>query len=581
MAGETADALSRTLQQFGVSKANWGRFLKHSQAAEQGLGVPESVGEAQMIHHALDGVPVSSEDLDLLAFEFRNSISSHAPSRKTTSSVAIVGGGLAGLIFAETLAGSGLEVTLFEKASTLGGTWYKNSYPGARVDITGITYWPSRFGAKIFAEIYPPRDQLLNGIADQQEKLLSKGAEIVPAQVLCLLFSEEKSTWRVTYSSEYQESSREFDFVVLAPGRLSQHSFEPQGSLTNKAQHVSSFLFGERDLERASGGNTIVVGFGASGIQAAVALSEISTNTSLVVREPAFIRNVPMLRRHTDDRILSFLSSEPLVLSMLRTRMSGQQLRGELDAVVIDQKWPRNESVSEANHELRNSLLNEMAMWFDGVLPQHLWTPSYPPGARRILLDDGSLARAVSEGRLQILQGRASPVANGVTLDNGATIEGDLVVWATGYRVGNLLREIEVIGRSGKSLTEVMGPNQASLGGVSVAGFPNLFLAHGPNSNVVVSGSNTQMIDIQAEHVRLLVERALESEKCAVDVGAGAMQKWHRTVTLENRLRAWGRGVGSWYQNPSGHVTENWPGSPAEYRSRLSWSRDHDYVFST
>ncbi|MDT7731913.1 MAG: hypothetical protein QOK45_2166, partial [Mycobacterium sp.] len=54
--------------------------------------------------------------------------------------VVVVGGGFAGLYAAYRLRVAGHSMRIFEAGDDIGGTWYWNRYPGARVDIPSVDY---------------------------------------------------------------------------------------------------------------------------------------------------------------------------------------------------------------------------------------------------------------------------------------------------------------------------------------------------------------------------------------------------------------------------------------------------------
>ena len=54
--------------------------------------------------------------------------------------VVVVGAGIAGLYLAYRLSRAGYRLRVFEAGDDLGGTWYWNRYPGARVDVPSIDY---------------------------------------------------------------------------------------------------------------------------------------------------------------------------------------------------------------------------------------------------------------------------------------------------------------------------------------------------------------------------------------------------------------------------------------------------------
>ena len=104
------------------------------------------------------GVEVASSDLEMWLEELALdpwargfSWSAEAPpARVADFSVAVIGAGMGGLNAAVHLKRAGIPFTVLEKNSSVGGTWYENRYPGARVDS------PSR----IYTHIYGVQFQL-------------------------------------------------------------------------------------------------------------------------------------------------------------------------------------------------------------------------------------------------------------------------------------------------------------------------------------------------------------------------------------------------------------------------------------
>ncbi len=63
-----------------------------------------------------------------------------SPARSSACDVVVVGAGLAGLYMLHKLRGMGHSVRVFEAGDGVGGTWYWNRYPGARVDVESQEY---------------------------------------------------------------------------------------------------------------------------------------------------------------------------------------------------------------------------------------------------------------------------------------------------------------------------------------------------------------------------------------------------------------------------------------------------------
>jgi cation diffusion facilitator CzcD-associated flavoprotein CzcO len=202
-------------------------------------------------------------------------------------------------------------------------------------------------------------------------------------------------------------------------------------------------------------------------------------------------------------------------------------------------------------------------------------TPDHPIGCKRILLsDDYYPALARPDVRLV-----AAPVT---ALDaDGVVAAGehhplDVLVWATGFETRDLLAPIAIHGRGGRRLADAWRDGPEAFLGVTVSGFPNLFLLYGPNTNLGHS-SIVYMLESQIRYaiscLRLLRDGGLASLDVRED-----RQRAHN-LELEARLArtAWTGGCTSWYRTPSGRVVNNWPSWTFDYRRRTRRVDPADY----
>src|ERR1700744_2662056 len=88
-----------------------------------------------------------------------------APGSAQTACVLTVGAGSAGLSQPHRWRALGLSTVVFEAGDDVGGTWYWNRSPGARVDVECINYSFS-FSSELeqeypWAERYAPQPEIL------------------------------------------------------------------------------------------------------------------------------------------------------------------------------------------------------------------------------------------------------------------------------------------------------------------------------------------------------------------------------------------------------------------------------------
>jgi cation diffusion facilitator CzcD-associated flavoprotein CzcO len=150
----------------------------------------------------------------------------------------------------------------------------------------------------------------------------------------------------------------------------------------------------------------------------------------------------------------------------------------------------------------------------------------------------------------------------------------DVIVYGTGFETTSFLAPIEIEGQGGRKLHEVWRDGAEAYLGVAVAGFPNLFLMYGPNTNL---GHNSILFMIEAQ-VRYIVECVGElsrSSRAWLDVKPEVQLAFNDEVQAALAETVWATSCGSWYKTASGKVTNNWKGFTLEYWWRMrrpDWS---------
>ena len=92
-----------------------------------------------------DGNDQYLEIKDQLAHYLEDPYTPLSPREPVTDhvTVAIIGGGFAGLVTGARLKEAGIDdVRIIEKGGDFGGTWYWNRYPGAQCDTASMIYLP-------------------------------------------------------------------------------------------------------------------------------------------------------------------------------------------------------------------------------------------------------------------------------------------------------------------------------------------------------------------------------------------------------------------------------------------------------
>ena len=138
---------------------------------------------------------------------------------------------------------------------------------------------------------------------------------------------------------------------------------------------------------------------------------------------------------------------------------------------------------------------------------------------------------------------------------------------------------MKIVGRGGIDLHEQWdGVAQAYLGIVS-PNFPNLFFMYGPNTNIVINGSIIYFSECEAHYISRYIQYLLENDITALDVKKEVHDEYNVRIDEGNSQMAWGASsVNSWYKNPHGKITQNWPFSLLEYWQQTREINPNDYM---
>jgi cation diffusion facilitator CzcD-associated flavoprotein CzcO len=162
-----------------------------------------------------------------------------------------------------------------------------------------------------------------------------------------------------------------------------------------------------------------------------------------------------------------------------------------------------------------------------------------------------------------------------VTAD-GDEHHADTIIWGTGFTATDFLTPMTVTGRGGRSLQEAWRDGAEAYLGVSVAGFPNLFLLYGPNTNL---GHNSivYMLESQFRYVLQAVRRLADAGPAALEVRPEVQRRFNEWVQARVTETVWNRGCTNWYRTASGKNTNNWPDFTFAYRARTRRFAVDDY----
>jgi cation diffusion facilitator CzcD-associated flavoprotein CzcO len=267
------------------------------------------------------------------------------------------------------------------------------------------------------------------------------------------------------------------------------------------------------------------------------------------------------------DRERRWLKRFPWLMSLWRKWLyATYELR--IPALKI---WPRLMSIPE-----RRALQYMRKAIVDPVL-RHKVTPSYRMGCVRILFSNDYYPALARPNVELVTDSIAELTPRGLRTSDGREREVDVVIYATGFRVSDYLTPLHIVGSEGRELSSTWRNDGESYLGISISGFPNLYLLRGPNTALGHS-STILMSEAQADYALSCIETLRKTGARTMDVRRESQSDFTNALQAEFSQTVWSSGCTSFHtDNPTGKNTYMWPGSSFDYWLRTRRVRSAHY----
>lgn len=476
-------------------------------------------------------------------------------------SVTIIGSGFGGLGMAIALRRAGFEdITVLEKADDLGGCWRENTYPGAACDVPSHLYSFSFEPKSDWSRRFAPQPEILDYLRHCARKYdvlrhIRFGAEVTGAR-----FDADANRWDVTLADGAVHRT---DVLVSACGQLSTpawpripglESFE--GEIFHSATWNHGYDLDDREIA--------VIGTGASAIQFVPQIAPRARRLRL------FQRGAPHVLPKPDHAYPPAVRAAFARLPVLQ-RLSRWATYWTLESRAIAfTRAPRLMAAVELR--FRRHLRRQVR---DAEVRARL-TPTDPIGCKRILLSN-DYYDALSRPNVEVVADAITAIEpDGLVTSDGRRHRVDAIILGTGFAATDFLAPMRITGLDGRELREDWAAGAEAHLGITVSGFPNLFLLYGPNTNLGHS-SIVFMLEAQIRYAMRAVERLAGGDVRRLDVRAEAQRASNAVVQRQIKATVWDRGCSSWYTTDSGRNTNNWPGFTFAYRFATRRLRDADF----
>ncbi|MGH8867772.1 MAG: flavin-containing monooxygenase [Actinomycetes bacterium] len=483
-------------------------------------------------------------------------------------SVAVIGAGMSGLVAAHRLAQAGVPFVVLEKNPEVGGVWYENSYPGCRLDTNNFAYSFSFAQKADWPQQFSPRDAIRDYFRDVSEEFGLRQHIRFRTEALAATYDEDTATWTVRLRTpDRSEESLRVSAVVTAVGQLNRPSLPDiagRDSFAGLSWHSAQW---NHDVD-LRGLRVAVVGTGASAYQVVPSIAGQVRELTVFQRTPPWMLPTPAYHDDIPAGMRWLFGRVPSYHRWFRFYQFWMSVEGRRPFVQVDPEWEHDVSVSEANEALRQALVHHLHAQF-GDRPDLLAkvVPDYPPGAKRMMRDNGVWPAALKQDNVHLVtEGIEEITPDGIMTRDGTLHAVDVIVYATGFRASEFLAPMTVRGKDGLDLHEHWKGDARAFLGINVPGFPNLFCVYGPNTNLVINGSILLFSENAVHYTLECLRMLLEGGHRAMDCRREPFDSYNRRIDEGNACMAWGAStVNSWYKNELGRVAQVWPFPILEY----------------
>ncbi|MEQ1882837.1 MAG: NAD(P)/FAD-dependent oxidoreductase [Burkholderiales bacterium] len=494
-----------------------------------------------------------------------------AASNVTMLDAAVIGAGFAGMYALYRLREMGLSVRCYEGASGVGGTWWWNRYPGARVDFPSAPYYCYTFSEELLKEYdwkerQPSQAEVLAYLDFVADRLQLRPDIQLETWIQDAVYDEPSQRWMIETSAGEHISAQ---FLVCAMGTLSETNKPNIPGIDDFAGEL--IHTGKWPAEKVSfaGKRVGVIGTGSSGIQSIPMIAREAGHLTVFQRTPQYsipAGNRPVKpeeladARQNFDKRREFMAVSPLGMPYPMSERSALDDSPEQRNALYESLWQEgglHMLFNSYNDLLLNKASNETLCEFirgkirkivkDPATAQKL-LPNYILGTKRQAIDDGYF-ESFNRDNVELVDLRDDPIekitAHGITTKRGEHPL-DMLVLATGYDAitGKLLR-LNPKGRGGVDLATAWNKRFFTYLGIAIPGFPNLFMVHGPQSPSVLYNMPYGG-EMESDWIRDCIAFLRNHNLATIEPAPGVDEAWAKNVE-EAAKQTLFHGTDSWY----------------------------------
>ena len=475
-------------------------------------------------------------------------------------SIAVVGGGFGGVGAAVMLRRAGYDdVTVFERGERVGGVWHHNTYPGAACDIPSHLYefsfapnprWSRRYAPQAEIQAYLEDVARDHGVLDR----VRAGTEVTAARW-------DDGRWHLETSAGPHEA----DVLITGTGQLTIPSVPAIPALDRFAGPAFHTAEWRHDVP-LDGRRVAVFGTGCSAIQVVPAIQPSVAQVDVYQRSPGW--TIFKQDFAYSERAKRLFERYPLLQRLDRRANFAFQELGA--AAMTRHRWLLPAIRAIGRRQIRSAIK-------DPELRRKV-TPTDEIGCKRIMLTDDWYP-TLTRPNVELITDRVEEITESGVRTSAGERPADVIVLATGFKTHGFVAPMQIAGPAGRTLAEEWGAVPRAYLGLTVPGFPNLFLLYGPNTN---GGTGSVIFTIESGmgHVLAALEAMDRAGAAQVEVRRGAADAFDRELRAALAGTVWHSGCRNWYVDENGNDPNQWPWQWAQYRRRTAALDPAAYAFS-
>ena len=502
--------------------------------------------------------------------------------RLNAFNLTIIGAGISGIAMGVQLERLGIPYQIIERQPGLGGTWWINDYPEARVDTSSFLY-QFRFEKNYpWSEFFASRNETLKylghvarkyGVADK----IRFSTELVNAK-----WDEAAALWRYTLRHpDGSEGAEQANVIVSAIGLFATPKLPDIAGIEDYRGAMFHTTAWNHDYDYA-GKRVALIGNGSTGSQLMPRIAETAKSLTAFQRTPNWIQPVENYRGKITPEIRWLFDTVPYYwnwfgYSIFVAASSSQELQAH------DRQWQKDGGrISEANDKVRIALTQYIhdKVGDDPELFKKC-LPKYAPLARRLVVDNGWYDALRRDNVELVTDGIERFTPTGIRTTDGVERDFDMVILGAGFDVSRFLWPVQYEGRDGATLEKSWQNDGArSYLGMTMPGYPNFFMFYGPNGQPR-SGGFYSWAEVWSRYAVKLIVAMIESGSKSIECRQEVYDDYNRRMDLENKNIIWeDEGKGGYYVNEYGRSSVNLPWRVEQYHAWMIDPNIDDYKIS-